>query len=429
MDGTDIGSGPGAGSAAGSAADFVLDPASPDVQADCARLRELGSLVRVDIEGVPAWAATRYATVAAVLGHPDLSRDIRHWDPRHRAAVRPRTAVRRITSDTSMLNAEGEEHRRLRGPLARVFTPRKVEELRPWVAGLAAARVEELAAMPPGPVDLRRHFAYALPRDVISELMGIPDDLRGRLDRLTDVAAGVGDTPTDVSDARAELYELLGEVVARRRRAPGPGLISDLVRLREEDETRFSERELLDTVEVVYVAGHVTTVNLITNAARALLGAPDQLALVLAGERPWSAVVEETMRWDSPIAHFPMRYAVRDLEIDGVRVRKGEAVVVCFASAGRDPRQYGERAGRFDVAAPEPAHLSFGHGPHFCLGAPLARLEGEVALSTLFTAFPDMRLSGTGGDPRPLGSVLGNSTRTLPVILGPRAVSRDTGGA
>ncbi|MGI5269836.1 cytochrome P450 family protein [Nonomuraea sp. CA-218870] len=394
---------------------FVLDPASPDVHADCAKLRELGSLVPVEMEGVRAWAATRHATVAAVLAHPDLSRDISHWDPEGRAEVRDGTAVRRITFDTSMLNAEGEAHRRLRGPLARVFNARRVEELRPWVARLAAERVDRLAALPPGPVDLREHFAYPIPRDVITELMGIPPGMRSEVNELTDVAAGVGDTPVDVTEARRVLYGLLTEIVEDLRGAPGPGLISALVQ-----EGELTGRELLDTVELVFIAGHVTTVNLLTNGARALLREPAQLALALGGELPWSAVVDETMRWDSPIAHFPMRYAVRDLEIDGVRVRRGEAVVACFASAGRDPERYGERACRFDAVAPQPGHLSFGHGRHFCLGAPLARLEGEVSLAILFAAFPDMRLAGPDAGTRPLGSVLGNSTRSLPVLLGER---------
>ncbi|GAA4531740.1 MULTISPECIES: cytochrome P450 family protein [Nonomuraea] len=403
------------GADTGAGVEFVLDPATLDVHADCERLRELGPLVRVEMEGVRAWAATRHATLAAVLAHPDLSRDIAYWDPEGRAAVRDGTAVRRITFDTSMLNAEGEEHRRLRGPMARVFNARRVEELRPWVARLAAERVDHLATLPPGPVDLREQFAYPIPRDVITELMGIPPAMRARVHELTDVAAGVGDTPVDVTEARKVLYGMVAEIIEGLRRTPGPGLISALVQ-----EGELTGKELLDTVELVFIAGHVTTVNLLTNGARALLREPAQLALALGGELAWSAVVEETMRWDSPIAHFPMRYAVRDLEIEGVRVRKGEAVVACFASAGRDPERYGARACRFDAVAEQPGHLSFGHGRHFCLGAPLARLEGEVALAALFEAFPDMRLAGPDAGTRPLGSVLGNSTRSLPVLLGER---------
>ncbi|MEV4225213.1 cytochrome P450 [Nonomuraea sp. NPDC049725] len=400
---------------------FVLDPATPDVHADNERLREAGPLVPVEVEGVRAWAATRYATLAAVLAHPDLSRDVSHWAPEGRAEVRKATAVEKITSDTSMLNSEGETHKRLRGPLIKAFTARRVQGLRPEIERMAAALVDELAALPPEPVDLRLHYAYPLPRDVISELMGIPPGMRDELHELTDVAARVGDGPDDVSGSRDALYVLLDKVIEVRRGTPGEDVITDLISVREQDGERLTRSELLDTIELLFIAGHVTTVNLITNAIRAMLTQPGQLDLVLGGSLPWSAVVEETLRWDSPVAHFPMRYAVRDLEIDGVTVRKGEAVLACFASAGRDPDQYGERACRFDAAAPQPGHLSFGHGPHFCLGAPLARMEGEVALAALFSAFPEMKLAGPASGTRPLGTVLGNSTRSLPVLLGRRA--------
>ncbi|MFD0474364.1 cytochrome P450 [Nonomuraea thailandensis] len=131
--------------------------------------------------------------------------------------------------------------------------------------------------------------------------------------------------------------------------------------------------------------------------------------------------MEETLRWDSPIAYFPMRYAVRDVEIDGVRLRTGEPVLACFASAGRDPHQYGDDAHVFDVTREQFTHLAFGHGPHFCLGAPLARLEGEIAIKALFEAFPDMALARPVEELPPLDTLLGNSTRTMPVVLGPRA--------
>ncbi|MEU7899692.1 cytochrome P450 [Nonomuraea sp. NPDC049152] len=402
-------------------AEFVLDPATPDVHADNVRLREAGALIPVEVEGVRAWAATRYATLAAVLTHPDLSRDVSHWDPAAKAAAPPNTAVSKLASDTSMLNAEGDAHHRLRAPVSKSFSARRVEDLRPRVARLAASHVDRLAAMPPGPLDLRLEFAYPIPRDVISELMGVPSSLREELHELTDVAARVGDGPDDVADARRQLCRLLDEIIEIRRDTPGEDLITDLIAASEQEEDRLTRSEVRDTVELLFIAGHVTTVNLITNAARVMLTHPDQLAAVRSGARPWSAVVEETMRWDSPIAHFPMRYAVRDLEIEGMPVRKGEAVIGCFASAGRDPDRYGERAERFDVTAPTQSHLSFGHGPHFCLGAPLARLEGEVALAALFAAFPDIRLANQENGWRPLGTVLGNSTRNLPVVLGRRA--------
>ncbi|GAA3651430.1 cytochrome P450 [Nonomuraea antimicrobica] len=398
---------------------LVLDPATHDLHGDNDRLRAAGPLVPVTAEGVPAWAATRYATLMSVLTHPDLSRELHHWTGRD--AMPPGTAIDRIVSDTSMLNAEGERHRRLRMPLTAAFSQRRLNGLRPRIEELTARLIDHLAEQPPDqPVDLRPEFAYPLPREVISELIGIPPAHQDELHRLTDAVAQVGDLE-DSPGLRKELRELLDRVIEERRGTPGEDLITDLFELHEKDGGRLSEAELFATIELLFIAGHVTTVNLITNAIGALLSRPDQLGLLRAGQCPYSAAVEETLRWDSPIAYFPMRYAVRDVEIDGVRLGTGEPVLACFAATGRDPDQYGPDAHRFDLTRPQAPHLAFGHGPHFCLGAPLARLEGEIALRALFEAFPDMRLASPVDELPPIDTLLGNSTRTMPVILGPRA--------
>ncbi|MEV4088986.1 cytochrome P450 [Nonomuraea fuscirosea] len=397
---------------------FILDPATADLHGDNERLREAGPLVPVTAEGVRAWAATDYATLMAVLTHPDMSRELHHWADRH--TLPPGTAIDRIVTDTSMLNAEGERHRRLRMPLTAAFSQRRLNGLRPRIEELTARLIDRLAELPAdAPVDLRLEFAYPLPREVISELIGIPAAHQDDLHRLSDAIAQVGGLE-DSPALRRELRELLDEIIEERRGTPGEDLITDLFELHEKDGGRLSEDELFATIELLFIAGHVTTVNLITNAIRVLLSEPDQLELLRSGRCPYSAAVEETLRWDSPIAYFPMRYAVRDVEIDGVQLRGGEPVLACFASAGRDPGQY-EQADVFDITRPQVTHLAFGHGPHFCLGAPLARLEGEIALRELFGAFPAMKPVALPDELPPLDTLLGNSTRTMPVILGPRA--------
>ncbi|TYB64837.1 cytochrome P450 [Nonomuraea sp. PA05] len=398
---------------------FVLDPATADLHGDNDRLRRAGPLVPVTAEGVPAWAATHYATVMTVLTHPDLSRELRHWNARQ--AMPPGTAIDRIVTDTSLLNAEGERHRRLRMPLTTAFSQRRLNGLRPRIEELTARLIDRLAELPPDrPVDLRLEFAYPLPREVISELIGIPAAHQDELHRLTDAVAQVGGLE-DSPGLRKELRELLDQIIEERRDTPGEDLISDLFALHEKDGGRLSEDELFATIELLFIAGHVTTVNLITNAIGALLTERGQLDLLRSGQCPYSAAVEETLRWDSPIAYFPMRYAVRDVEIDGVRLSSGEPVLACFAATGRDPHQYGEDAHVFDITRPQFTHLAFGHGPHFCLGAPLARLEGEIAIKALFEAFPGMELERPVEELPPLDTLLGNSTRTMPVVLGPRA--------
>ncbi|GAA2155489.1 cytochrome P450 family protein [Actinomadura napierensis] len=397
---------------------FVLDPATLDVHGDNERLRAAGALVPVEIEGVRAWAAARYSALEAVLAHPDLSRDVRHWSAEGRRSLCPAGTLAQVVLARTMLNAEGDDHRRLRGPLSPLFSARRIAALRPRVEAVTADFVDRLAELPPGPADLRREFAYPLPCDVISDIMGIPRDRRPVLHEHGHVLATTRGGADELTGARTARDAVIREVVDERRRNPAGDLISELVAL---EGRELTAGEVFDTVQEVFVAGHATTVNLITNAVRLLLSRPDQLALVRSGARPWSAAVEEALRLEPPLRHFPMRYATRDVEIGGVTVRRGEAVLACFAAAGRDPDRYGERAARFDLAPDAPPHLSFGHGPHFCLGAPLGRLVGEVALAALFEAFPGIALAAAEDELRPVPSVLAVSTTSLPVLLGGRA--------
>ncbi|MEV4255624.1 cytochrome P450 [Spirillospora sp. NPDC049652] len=404
---------------------YVINPAAPDVHADGVRLRRAGPLALVEVEGTVAWAAARHDSLEAVLTHPDLSREVRHWDAAARAAARPRSTIGRMAADTSLINTEGVRHRSLRSPLARAFSPRRIEALRPGIAEIATGLLDELTERSAGPADLRARYAYPLARDVIFELLGVPRPLRPAIHEQLETAARTGGAPGAVSAARARLRDLLGEVLRRRRRAPGEDLIGDLIAARghhgrHRDGSEPLAEDVLDTLELLLVAGHVTTVNLVTNAVRALLTMPGQRESVCGGHRPWSAVVEECLRWDAPTAYLPMRYAVRDLEIGGVRVHRGQAVLACYASAGRDPGRYGRRADRFDLAAPPEEHLSFGRGRHFCLGASLARLEARVALAELFRAFPCLSPAERPDRLPPLVSVLGNSVSALPVLLGER---------
>ncbi|MFB4315990.1 cytochrome P450 [Actinomadura sp. 21ATH] len=396
----------------------ALDARAEDVHAVNDRLREAGPLVPVEIEGVRAWAAARYATLEAVLTHPDLSKDIRHWSAEGRRNLRDGGSIAQVVRDTSMVNSEGAAHRRLRAPLAKVFSPRRVRELRPRIEAVAGRMLDRLEELPPGPADLRREFAYPLPCEVIADILDIPRERRPELYEHAHVTTQMKADRRRIADARAGRRAVLADVIAERRRAPGDDLVSELLALGDD---RLTAEEVHDTFETLFVAGHVTTVNLITNAVRALLAAPDQLARLRSGELPWDAAVEEALRLHSPIGLFPMRYAVRDVRIDGVLIRKGEAVLACYAAAGRDPAEYGERAARFEVTEPAPSHLSFGQGPHYCLGAPLARLQTEIALAGLFAAYPDLAPAGPLDGLGSLNTVIGVSTPTLPVLLGRRA--------
>lgn len=401
---------------------IIIDPRMRDVHAQDQRLRRAGPLVPVELPGgVRAWAATHHDTVRTVLTHPALSKELRHWADWAAGAVPADWPLNNIITAQSMIAKEGAEHRRLRRMASRTFTARHVQRLRPRVAEVADDLLDALAGRAPGPIDLRRHYAYPLPRNIICELMGMPRAWYTRAHKLTDALIRITDDADYAAVRMKTLHELFAEVIELRRAEPGDDLTSALINVRDEDGDRLTEAELHDMVMTLFISGHETTINLITNAVRALLAHPDQLALLREGTMPWSAAVEETLRWQSPVAYFPMRYATHDVEIDGVRISAGDAVVICYAAAGRDPAHYGRRADRFQLTDPPAEHLSFGHGEHFCLGAALSRLEAEVAIEALFTAFPDLTLAEPPDALPPLTTALSNSIGTLPVTLGPRA--------
>lgn len=247
---------------------------------------------------------------------------------------------------------------------------------------------------------------------VIGRLLGLATEQQDALHELSDTLVSSSATPQAAIAAQRGLYALLGAVVAAKRAEPGDDLTTALIAAREEGD-RLSEQELVGTLLLMLVAGHETTLNLITNAVRALLAHPAQLKLVLDGAVEWSAVVEETLRYDSPVGQFPLRYAAEDIRVGGVLIRRGEALLASYAAAGRDAAHYPD-ADVFDLTRQPARHLSLGHGPHFCLGSGLARLEAETALRSLFGRFPGLR-AAEGAVPEPIASFVSNSVRTLRV--------------
>ncbi|MGW1801131.1 cytochrome P450 family protein [Streptomyces sp. NPDC001984] len=323
-----------------------------------------------------------------------------------------------------MTTADGDDHRRLRSLVSRAFTARRVEELRPEIKELTSSLLDDLsraAEADDGVADLRRHFALPLPMGVISELLGVDERYRDRLHLLSNQVVATDITPARAVDANRELVTVLGEIAAAKTERPGDDLTSALIAARDEDGDRLSPPELIGTLVLMIIAGHETTLNLITNAVRALCGHRDQLDLVREGGASWGDVVEETLRWDAPVSYFPFRYPVRDLTVDGTLIPAGTPVLAGYSAAGRDTAAYGPDADRFDVTRPaRPGavrNLSLGHGAHYCLGAPLARLEATTALERLFTRFPALALADPEAELTRHASFVGNGVRTLPVRL------------
>ncbi|WP_269855482.1 cytochrome P450 family protein [Streptomyces sp. RPT161] len=401
----------------------VLDPTGRDIHAETARLRERGPVVPVILPGgVPAWSVTSHALIKKLLTHPGVSKDAyQHWPAWINGEIPRDWPLALWISVRSMITAFGADHTRLRKLVSKAFTARRTAALRPRVEEITADLLDRLAATPAGqPVDLRAEFASPLPTQVICELFGIPERSRPELRRTIDLTFSTALTVEEAQDNGERLYRMLDQLVADKTAQPGNDLTSGLIAARDDgDGTGLSRQELVDTLLLMISAGYETTINLICHAVRLLLTHPDELRRVRSGEVSWADVVEETLRVEAPGANVPLRYAVEDIELGGVTIRRGDAVIVSLAGAGRDPGQHGPDADRFDPTRPTRRdHLSFGHGVHHCLGAPLARLEVSVALPALFSRFPELALAAPVHELGSLNSFISNGHRYLPAILG-----------
>ncbi|WP_433859258.1 cytochrome P450 family protein [Streptomyces kronopolitis] len=403
---------------------LVLDARGADPDAEIRALHARGPASRVDILGVTAWSVSEPTLLKRLLSSPDVSKDARrHW-PRF-AEVGETWPLALWVSVKNMFTAYGGEHRRLRRLVAPAFAPRRVAALTGTVEALVAGLLDDLAATAPGePVDLRARFAHPLPIRVISHLMGLPPDQREGFRSVVDGVFATTLTPEEAAANTARLYTVLDRLIATRRAAPGEDMTSLLIAARDEEggESALSDEELRDTLLLMVSAGYETTVNLIDQAVTALLTHPGQLAHVRAGRAGWADVVEETLRLKPAIKHLPLRFAVCDIPLpDGQVIAAGEAILASYAAANRHPGRHGERTGVFDLtrAAPGPEHLAFDHGVHYCLGAPLARLEAACALRALFARLPDIELAVPASELMLAPSLITYGHQHLPVRLRP----------
>ncbi|MGW0874578.1 cytochrome P450 family protein [Streptomyces sp. NPDC002740] len=399
---------------------IVLDPFGTDVHAESARLRALGPIVPVELPGgIPAWAPTGYDTLKSLILDPRVSKDPRrHWRQWAELGEHPSWGwILGWVGVINMLSTYGPDHARLRKLVAPSFTHRRTEALRTRVEAITE---ELLDALEKGDdaVDLKATFAHPLPMQIVCELFGVPDDLREATVRLVAAIMDTTDpTPEHAARVQEQIGAVLGGLIAYKSEHPGDDLTTELIRVRDEEGDRLGDEELLYTLLLVIGAGFETTVNLIGNAAVALLRRPDQLAAVRRGEIGWDAVVDETLRLHPPIATLPLRFAVDDLTVGEVTIPAGDAIITTYAAANVDPAHYGADADVFDAARAADDQLAFGIGVHRCIGAPLARMEALTALPALFDRFPALRLDSGAAELRQVPSFIASGWQEIPVRL------------
>ncbi|MFJ9078725.1 cytochrome P450 [Streptomyces sp. NPDC102278] len=350
------------------------------------RLRDTAPVCRITgTDGTPAWLVTRYEDVREALADPRLS-----LDKSHAAEGAYRGFALPPALDANLLNMDPPDHTRMRGLVARAFTARRVEQLRTPIRATADRLLDQLGSA--ARADLMAAYAGPLPAIVICDLLGIPEDRRPDFHGWTD--ALVAPDPTRPGAVKAALVAMLGfltELVGHKRLRPADDLLSDLIAVRDTDGDRLSEDELMSVVFLVLFAGIENTTQLIGNAIDTLLRHPDHLALLRDDPSRLPAAVAELARLEGPALLAIRRFATEDVTIAGVTVSAGETVLLSLSAANRDPARF-SRPDTLDFDRDTSGHLALGHGIHYCLGGPLARVETEIALAALLERYPTLEL-------------------------------------
>ncbi|WP_458122743.1 cytochrome P450 family protein [Paenibacillus sp. Z3-2] len=345
------------------------------------KLRKEDPVFRVMFpHGEFGWIITRYEDAVQVLKDQRFSKDmVRRYGPDNQSIF-----------SNNMLFPDPPDHRRLRGLVQKAFTPKLVAEMRSHIQDIADDLLDNLPSQEK--MNLIDDFAFPLPIIVISEILGVPYEDRDkfRMWSNTVIDASTAESAELFEQHAKEFTDYLTAWFEKVRKNPGTDLISQPV-IAEESGQQLTEQELLGVVSLLIIAGHETTVNLIGNGILALLEHPEQRELLINQPELIHNAIEEMLRYNGPVEFSTSRWALEDIEFRGQHIAQGELVIVALDSANRDEQQFKD-ADVFDITREKSSHLAFGKGIHLCLGAPLARLEGEIAVSTLLNRFPNMQL-------------------------------------
>ncbi|MFJ8140539.1 cytochrome P450 [Streptomyces sp. NPDC096013] len=380
--------------------DLVFDPWDPAFVSDpypaYAELRERGRVTYY--APTDQWLVPRHADVSALLRDRRLGRTYQHrftHEDFGRTAPPPEHEPFHTLNDHGMLDLEPPDHTRIRRLVSKAFTPRTVERLKPYVGRLAGELVDGLVAKGGG--DLLTDVAEPLPVAVIAEMLGIPESDRAPLRPWSADICGMYElSPSEETAAKAvrasdEFSAYLRELIAARRKNPGDDLISGMIAAHDEDDVRLTEQELVSTAVLLLNAGHEATVNSTVNGWWALFRNPDQLAALRADHSLIPSAVEELMRYDTPLQLFE-RWVLDEIEIDGTTIPRGAEIAMLFGSANHDPAVF-TAPDRLDLTRADNPHISFSAGIHYCIGAPLARIELAASMGALLEKAPTLRLA------------------------------------
>jgi cytochrome P450 len=398
------------------------DIASPAHKADpypfYARLRADSPVHHVTLPGgQSAWLVARYDDVAAVLKDERFAKDKRNALTPEQLGKQPWVPAMFRPLERNMLDLDPPDHTRLRAIVQKAFTPRLVEQLRPRVQGLADSLLDGLRGRPQ--FDLIREFALPIPTTVIADMLGVPAADRHRFHRWSRAIVSANPSGPGMILAIPPAWAFLRfirRLIRSKRAAPADDLLTALVQA-EEAGDRLSEDELVAMAFLLLVAGHETTVNLIGNGTLALLQHPDQLGRLRTDPELIKPAVEELLRYAGPLETATERFTREDVAVAGVTIPRGALVYAALASANRDGRQFPD-PDRLDLAREPNRHLAFGLGPHFCPGAPLARLEGQVAIGALLRRAADVRLGVAPAALRWRRGLVLRGLKSFPVTVG-----------